>query len=224
MASLREERVARAEWTRGISAGPIYDAVWDALAHAPLGDVLDFGAGTGTLARRLAGEGSVRSVTAADLAPAAGDDSPAGVRWLTADLNEPLALAEGSFDTIAAVEVLEHLENPRAVAREWRRLLRPGGRLVMSTPNVESVRSLVSLALRGQHAAYTAPSYPAHITPLLAVDVHRVLVEAGFTEVRIGYTGEGRLPGLRLTWQGLSLALLRGRRFSDNLVAIARRR
>ena len=219
--SLHEQRVARAEWTGGISAGPIYDAVWRMLAPVARGDALDFGAGIGTLARRLADAPAVRSVTAVDLAtPAA--TVPPGIRWMAADLNHSLAVQDASFDTIAAVEIIEHLENPRAVAREWRRLLRPGGTLVVSTPNVESVRSLVSLAVRGQFAAFTAPSYPAHITPLLAIDLRRVLEEAGFVDVRIGYSGDGRLPAMKVSWQRLSLGLLRGIRFSDNLVASAR--
>jgi 2-polyprenyl-3-methyl-5-hydroxy-6-metoxy-1,4-benzoquinol methylase len=223
MSSLREARVARAEWTGGISAGPIYDAVWRVLAPVAHGDALDFGAGTGTLAGMLAAAPSVRSVTAVDLAPRADRATPPSVRWLAADLNDPLALDGASFDTIAAVEVIEHLENPRAVAREWFRLLRPGGALVMSTPNIESLRSLVSLALRGEHAAFTRPSYPAHVTPMLAVDVRRALEEAGFADVRITYTGDGRLPGSSVSWQTLSLGLLGGARFSDNLVASARR-
>src|SRR5579871_6643105 len=137
---LNARRVAAAEWTGGVSSGSVYDAAWRQIAPRAKGDVLDFGAGTGSLAARIAGEAGVTSVTAADLAAHAAiapTDAVAGrkIRWLTTDLNAPLPLADASFDLIVAIEIIEHLENPRATAREWRRLLRPGGTLVMSTPN-----------------------------------------------------------------------------------------
>ena len=40
-------------------------------------------------------------------------------------------MADGSFDAIISTEVIEHLENPRAVFREFARLVRPGGRLLL---------------------------------------------------------------------------------------------
>jgi 2-polyprenyl-3-methyl-5-hydroxy-6-metoxy-1,4-benzoquinol methylase len=223
---LNARRVAAAERTGGVSSGSVYDAAWKEIAPRAKGDVLDFGAGTGTLAARIAGEPAVTSVTAADLAPhatVAPTDAVAGrkIRWLTADLNAPLPLADASFDVIVAIEIIEHLENPRATAREWRRLLRAGGTLVMSTPNVESIRSLLSLYARGHHAAFTGKSYPAHITPLTGTDVRRVLGEAGFGDVRLSWSNFGLVPAFSTSWQQLSAGLLGGMRFSDNLVAVA---
>ncbi len=220
--NLAERRVANAVRTGGISAGPIYDAVLRAAAPHTRGAVLDFGAGSGTMAALLAEMPAIASVTAADLAPVDGGAVQPRVRWLQADLNEALPLPAHSFDLVVAVEIIEHLENPRAVAREWRRLLRPGGMLVMSTPNVECIRSLLALVFRGHFLPFTEPWYPAHITALTAADVQRVLTEAGFTGIEVGYTDHGRIPTIATTWQQVSLGLLRGRRFSDNLVAVAR--
>jgi 2-polyprenyl-3-methyl-5-hydroxy-6-metoxy-1,4-benzoquinol methylase len=224
---LDARRIAAAKRTGGVSSGSVYDAAWRQIALRAKGDVLDFGAGTGSLAARLAGEASVTSVTAADLAAHATVSPPDGtaaqkIRWLTADLNAPLPLPAARFDLIVAIEIIEHLENPRATAREWRRLLRPGGALVMSTPNTESIRSLLSFAARGQHASFTARSYPEHVTPLARVDVQRLLDEAGFTDVQFSWSNFGLLPALSLSWQGISAGLLGGMRFSDNLVAVAR--
>jgi 2-polyprenyl-3-methyl-5-hydroxy-6-metoxy-1,4-benzoquinol methylase len=221
--ALHAARAESAIRTGGISAGPIYDAVWRLLQPIAQGSVIDFGAGTGTLTRRIAAEPAVREVVACDLAPAA-DNAVVNVRWLQLDLNDRVPLDDATADVISAVEVIEHLENPRAVTREWRRLLKPGGTLVMSTPNIESWRSILSFALRGGHAAFRAPSYPSHITALSAEDLVHVLTEAGFDAIRVGYTDFGLLPGSRLSWQSLSGGVLRGKRFSDNLVAVARAR
>jgi 2-polyprenyl-3-methyl-5-hydroxy-6-metoxy-1,4-benzoquinol methylase len=222
---LDARRIAAAERTGGVSSGSVYDAAWRQIAPRAKGDVLDVGAGTGSLSARLANETAVTSVTAADLAAHATVSPPGAaakkVRWLSADLNTPLPLPAASFDLIVAIEIVEHLENPRATAREWRRLLRPGGALVMSTPNTESIRSLLSFMARGQHASFTARSYPEHITPLARVDLQRVLAEAGFTGIEFSWSNFGLVPALSLSWQGLSASLLGGMRFSDNLVVVA---
>ncbi len=219
---LARQRLANAERTAGVSHGPIYEAVLAAALPLARERVLDFGAGTGAVAARLAAEPLVTESVAADIVPPAAPPPPGTVQWITADLNEPLALDAHQFDLITAVEVIEHLENPRATAREWLRLLKPGGSLVMSTPNVESIRSLLALVFRGHFLAFTEPSYPAHITALTSQDVTRVLREAGFAEIRIRYSNVGRVPKFAFTWQHISLGALRGRRFSDNLIAVAR--
>lgn len=51
------------------------------------------------------------------------------------DLNhEPMPFPDTSFGTVIAGDVIEHLENPSAFLREVNRVLVPGGRLVLSTP------------------------------------------------------------------------------------------
>ena len=63
--------------------------------------------------------------------------------WLTVDLKAPatvladvcaLPFRPASFATVKVIEVLEHVEYPRQAVRELRRILRPGGRLILSAP------------------------------------------------------------------------------------------
>ena len=149
-------------------------------------------------------------------------DLPEAIEWLAQDLNAACALPAASFDSISAIEVIEHLENPRMLAREWFRLLRPGGKLLVTTPNPESLRSLLSLVVRGHFVDFTDPCYPAHLTPVLAKDLERMLKEAGFARIEINFSERGVLPHFTArSWQGLSCGLLAGKRFSDQLVATA---
>jgi 2-polyprenyl-3-methyl-5-hydroxy-6-metoxy-1,4-benzoquinol methylase len=187
------------------------------------GDVLDFGAGAGYFSRRLLETGRFSSITAVDLmARPAG--LPEEIRWVSHDLNERLPLPDEGFDVVTGVAIIEHLENPRFVARECLRLLRPGGAVLLSTPNNESWRALANLVVRRCFVDFGPLAYPGHISPILAIDFERVLREAGFTDIAIEYNDRGYVPRSRaVTWQGISRGRLRGVRWSDELVAIARR-
>lgn len=48
---------------------------------------------------------------------------------------EQLPWPDGSFDAVVADSVLEHLSDPRAALMEWKRILMPGGRLIVWSPN-----------------------------------------------------------------------------------------
>ncbi len=223
-AELEARRREASALSMGTSDEPIYAAFERTLAELDAsGDALDFGAGTGQLTQRLHRSGRFRSVTGADLYPQAADLDPQ-IRWFEGDLNDPLAIPAASFDLIVAAEVIEHLENPRAVCRELYRLLRPGGAALLSTPNNESWRSLVALLVRGHFVGFGDTSYPAHITALVRKDLERVLVEAGFRDVAFGFTDQGGVPGRpQRSWQSLLGRRARGLRFSDNVLVTARK-
>jgi 2-polyprenyl-3-methyl-5-hydroxy-6-metoxy-1,4-benzoquinol methylase len=214
-------RTSSARASAGVSSDAIHDAAFREVVRDGLAGVaLDFGSGRGDFARRLADTRSFSRVYAADLVRYT--DPPEGVTWLDADLNAPLALPDESCDVIVSIETVEHLENFRAVCREWARLLRPGGRVILTTPNNESLRSLLSLMFRQHFIAFVAGSYPAHITALVRLDIVRGLTEAGLEPGRFFFTDDGVVPKLtRLTWQRVSGGRLRGLRFSDNLGCVA---
>ena len=55
--------------------------------------------------------------------------------FISANLNNGLPLRDNSFDTITAGETIEHLENPAFFLRECKRVLKPKGKLIITTPN-----------------------------------------------------------------------------------------
>jgi len=221
--TVEERRHRAAEASGGVSSEVIYDRIIDVIQEYDLkGRALDYGAGVGNLTARLFAMGRFQQIAAADilLRP---QNLPATISWQHLDLNDADALPAASFDVVIAAEVIEHLENPRQVAREWFRVLKPGGTLILSTPNNESIRSLLALLMRGHHVAFLDSCYPAHITALLRKDLQRILTEPGFSDVRFHFTNSGGLPKLpAVTWQQVSFNLLKGCRFSDNLIATAR--
>ena len=58
--------------------------------------------------------------------------------YVTGDVSSHLPVEEGSFDVVVAGEIIEHVPNPDLLLREIRRALRPGGTLIVSTPNLVS--------------------------------------------------------------------------------------
>ncbi|MBW4462392.1 MAG: methyltransferase domain-containing protein [Nodosilinea sp. WJT8-NPBG4] len=219
--ALHKHRQQAAEASAGISSEPIYTCFERELLHrSATGSVLDWGAGQGLLTQRLLNLKQFQSVTAADIQPRP-ETIDAAIKWSQADLNNPLTLENEIFDVIVSAEVIEHLENPRAIAREWFRLLKPGGLLIFSTPNNESWRAILALILQGHFVEFGDSSYPAHITALVRKDITHILSEAGFYSPEFVFTNIGKIPKFpHHHWQSLPLGFLRGVRFSDNVLAV----
>lgn len=220
---LRDQRKRASEASGGISSEPIKSLVLSCLSRErAAGRLLDFGAGLGELLTRLHASGGYASLAGADLYPRPEGLAPA-IEWHQQDLNDSIAITP-SFDVVICSEVIEHLENPRLTMRTLRGLLKPGGLLVLTMPNQESIRSYLALMFVGHFVQFTGQSYPAHITALLRMDLQRICAETGFNAPEFFYTNEGGLPKLPVvTWQTVSLGLLRGRLFSDNIAMITRR-
>jgi len=101
--------------------------------------VLDLGCGAGYGTAELAGR--ARSATGIDLAPEAIEHASAAyplanISFIPASVTAA-PFRDGLFDLITAFEVIEHLDNWRALLSESRRLLHPQGVFLVSTPNKE---------------------------------------------------------------------------------------
>lgn len=220
--TLENQRRVAAEASRGISNDSVYLMAMKVITEHNLGgELLEFGAGTGSLISDLVTSGYPAPITGADILP-----RPAGlpeeIRWIQADLNQPLDLPDGVFDSIISTEVIEHLENPRAIFREFFRLLKPSGKLLVTTPNQASLRSLISVVLDGHFVAFRDDSYPAHITALLRKDFERICRETGFAGPQFFFSNAGAIPKVpHLRWQRFSPGLFSGRLFSDNFAMLA---
>jgi malonyl-CoA O-methyltransferase len=121
-------------------ANPL-QALEEPLLRAAIGDVngctaLDLGCGTGRHALWLAANGAI--VTAVDfsegmMAEARRKPGAERIEFIAHDLHQPLPLADGSFDLVVSGLVLEHLQELGGFFAEARRVLKPGGRAVVSS-------------------------------------------------------------------------------------------
>lgn len=103
-------------------------------------DVLDFPAGRGETARLLDTIGA--RVRGLDLFPELFDEPK--IPCQSGDLNRPVPIDSESFDFIICQEGIEHVSDQPAALKELSRLLRPGGSLLLTTPNPSNLRSRLS--------------------------------------------------------------------------------
>jgi glycosyltransferase involved in cell wall biosynthesis/SAM-dependent methyltransferase len=113
---------------------------------------------------------------------------------------DPFPYPDGHFSTVVCGELIEHLfEDPMHLMSEVNRILKPGGHLVLTTPNIAALRG-ISAILLGYHPgffhAYIKPSESGevdarHNREYTAGEIHRLLETSGFEVARLE-TGEFR--------------------------------
>ena len=131
-------------------------------------------------------------------------------------------MADECADAVVAVEVIEHLENPRQFTRQLVRLAKRGGWVIITTPNQLSLLSLLTLVLKKRFQAFQDVHYPTHITALLEVDLRRIAAECGLEQIEIEYSGQSRIPGTARHYPE-SLSRRFPQALSDNVLVIGRR-
>jgi methionine biosynthesis protein MetW len=177
----------RSERGRGfVFAGPEREALFRRYVGGPGRRVLDLGCRDGALTQAYAAGNEVVGVDADREALAEAERRGIETHW--ADLDQPLAFEDGSFDVVVAGELLEHLRDPHRLVAEIRRVLRPGGTLVASVPNAYRLKGRLRF-LFGR-----APeSDPTHLQMFSPADVRALL--AGFEDAKVHFIA-GRLVPL----------------------------
>ncbi len=166
------------------------------LGRVASGDrVLDVGCGDGAFAAELVQLGAV--VTAIDVSAEAvrraRERAPgATVEQVTEGAGLPLA--EDAFDVVWAGETLEHVADVVGLLAELRRVLRWGGTLLVTTPNLPRLGVALE-ALRGAPLERRLDPRADHLRFFTARTLRAMLQDAGFAEVEVRATGG--LPGAR---------------------------
>jgi ubiquinone/menaquinone biosynthesis C-methylase UbiE len=205
----------------GYSPAPIRDAVWQLVGGDVSGTVLDAGSGEGGWIKHLQQSQRIRRIISIDLVNVGAQELD-GVEFHLGDLSESrLPCGENEIDWIFALEVLEHLTNPRHFAAESYRCLKKGAKLVVTTPCNDSLTAKLSFLFRGYFPSFSDHDYKysGHITAITELDLCRIAQEAGFQEIQFSYPLPGRIPKTAIPWQR-ALPFLRGKLWCDCLFAV----
>jgi 2-polyprenyl-3-methyl-5-hydroxy-6-metoxy-1,4-benzoquinol methylase len=153
---------------------------------------IDVGGGTGEFLRVVRDQWEPASLTSVDVLP-----------WLDADLRSDVEEQVGDAldilphmrpaDRVVIIEALEHVEAPWRMLRLCARLVRPGGRLVVTTPSIATLRHRLELLLTGRLTSFR-PEAPQHLTPVLPHVIASVLAQEGMTAIETSYTGSDIIP------------------------------
>jgi len=103
------------------------------------------------------------------------------------------------FPVVVAMEVIEHLENPRQFVRNLHAGTEPGGISIVTTPNICCGESVNLLARKGALYCFDPNQYfqSGHISPTPWWNLEQFGLEAGFSAVRIGFVGTLDKTGIK---------------------------
>jgi SAM-dependent methyltransferase len=155
------------------------------------------------------------------------------------DIEGPFPYEDGHFDIVIFTEVLEHLSrDPLQTMSEINRITKPGGYLLLSTPNCASVRSVIRILRGGNPNIYPVyqrrPSTDRHNHEYVPWEVRELLKLCGFTssEFKTADVYQDQQFGRLLTLQMkvmlrigslLSLGFLKARERGDTIFALAQK-
>lgn len=153
------------------------------LPAQPNGRLLEVGCGSGQMLKFMQDLGWC--VEGVDFDPAAVENAKAKGLQVRLGTLESQEYPEDYFDAIIMSHLIEHVHDPLQLLRECNRILRPGGNLVVVTPNGESWgHKLYGDAWRGLEP-------PRHLHVFTIPSLHCLAEKAGFKKLRISTTIRG---------------------------------
>lgn len=160
---------------------------------------LDVGCGDGrTSGLWLLGHGC--SYMGVDVSEHAVEEARAlGLQAQRIDDAAALPIPDGAYDVVVCVEVLEHLFSPLETVKEMARVLRTGGVLIMTVPNVAYWRRRLDLTLLGRwnpmgdDRSVSEPWRDPHIRFFDLGSMRRMVAAAGLTPIAVGGIGGAML-------------------------------
>ena len=179
-----------------IAVGDLYPAVLEFFRDAPPGRILDVPAGHGAFALELLKRG-YSDIECLDINAEAFRLEDERVRFRRHDVIDPLPYPDGYFDYVFSIEGIEHFHNPWTFVLELCRVLKPGGKLFISTPNTFSVDARLKYLVSGYFPRFRPLMQTpdkvmeqdvddAHISPIYFWQLHYFLMQGQVDILRLG--------------------------------------
>ena len=203
----------------------LLEAVVNIFTGLPRGRVLDLGCGDGDFALRLNELGY--EVIAGDI-----DRNRfkyhKEIEFKSCDITKEMPFTDNYFDYVLMLEVVEHLRNPYVVISEINRIIKKNGFLILSTPNILSLKSRLRFMSEGAYEYFREPPmdqisnpkesiFNLHLVPYRYHELEYLLSACGFdnfnicTSVYEGYGLWFLLPIIKFqAWQKEKRAIKKG--------------
>ncbi len=188
----------RAYGGASIHAGPgVHEAALDFVKrNLPAGvRIADVGAGSGALSARLQDHGYRVTALDTDIS-----EITAGIHAIEIDVTDLTnSVGKHTFDASLAIEVIEHVDSPTNLLRNMIQITRPGGLILISTPNVLHPYSRVKFLAKGTLWHFDPDSYwhTGHSNPLPLWVLRGHMETLGIEEIQHGYRGSFEMTGIR---------------------------
>jgi SAM-dependent methyltransferase len=180
---------------RALATDDHYPAVLRLFEGAPKGRILDVPAGHGAFAQQLLKLG-YDDIHCLDINEENFVLRDKGVHFQKHDVMNPLPYPDGYFDYVFSIEGIEHFHNPWTFTIELCRVLKPGGKIYISTPNTFSVDARIKYLVSGYFPRFKPlmqhpdkvmdhPVDDAHISPIYFWQLNYFLMLGGVAIERV---------------------------------------